>query len=412
MNEEQRRQIFTNNKEQLRIRLLQRDVTIQMLNNILLQKNREEINDYKDMIILVFNNYYIIQNFVSSTTFEKLNNIETIEDDDIDLIQILFSTCTDSSNEIFVNLYIEHGFFIYNAIIYFDQNYWWNPSSNILSLYFSTNYTQVINEYLLLLLNNRELMHEINMYYLVNEPSSDEEMEDEEMENERDEESEIQIEQDEEMNNEREEEDETELLEIEIDERIFENEKCFDFSMYDSIDILDHLKEKDTFLFVNKGSETRIENFDILCFSYDELTNILEDKNNRFLECFGELNYNYKPTIYVKLPIDKEGLNGFFPIKKLESVLWSDYRVYYIVPKVNEFNNQKMVNYSISWINAYGPPSERNYVSANHCQEGSNILIYDIKICKNPEKCIYTLFNVEEKSTSNEDNEEWIEVEL
>ena len=132
---------------------------------------------------------------------------------------------------------------------------------------------------------------------------------------------------------------------------------------------------------------------DILCFSYDELTNIFEDKNNRFLECFGELNYNYKPTIYVKLPIDKEGLNGFFPMEKLELVLSTDYRVYYIVPKVSEFNNQKMVNYSISWNNAYGPPSERNYVSANHCQEGSNILIYDIKICKNPEKCIYSLFN-------------------
>jgi hypothetical protein len=44
-----------------------------------------------------------------------------------------------------------------------------------------------------------------------------------------------------------------------------------------------------------------------------------------------------------------------------------------------------------TWQNSYGPIQNRNYVSANHCQDGSNILIYTLKLCRDPERCIRSI---------------------
>ena len=52
-----------------------------------------------------------------------------------------------------------------------------------------------------------------------------------------------------------------------------------------------------------------------------------------------------------------------------------------------------MITHSIGWKVAYGPSQNigRAMVSANHCQYGSSILVYTLKLCKDPERCIKSL---------------------
>lgn len=377
---ETRRELFRGNRQAIILRLSEIDMTIETLNDILKSKNRQEINTYKNYIILIFNLFYIIEYFYDSETYTNLNNILNIQDKDIELIQNLFEISI--IHRLFENLYIENGLTINSAILHYDIHYWWNPSYGAKELYLSEFWEEVIPETVLSLVN-------ITSYDLYDESSEDEEIEDEydeelvDLEEENDEEL-VDL-----------EEDDEELSEIEIDEKPMENGTCFDFTMYDSINILEYLQDSGTFLFINKGSETLVENFEILCFSYDDLNRIYRDKSNWFYECIGKLNYNYTQTIYLKIPIDRSGMNGFVPLNKIRKVLEKNYRIYYIVPSESEPGIQKMVNYSITWQNAYGPENRRNYVSANHCQEGSNILIFDIKVCKNPENCIISLFYVE-----------------
>ena len=39
--------------------------------------------------------------------------------------------------------------------------------------------------------------------------------------------------------------------------------------------------------------------------------------------------------------------------------------------------------------NAFGP--NPNWVSANHCQVVSKLLVYKLKICRDPERCLKSL---------------------
>jgi hypothetical protein len=57
-----------------------------------------------------------------------------------------------------------------------------------------------------------------------------------------------------------------------------------------------------------------------------------------------------------------------------------------------ENGTQKMISHTVSWQNAYGPPGNVDYYGANHCQSGSNILIYTLKVCRDPERCVRSIF--------------------
>lgn len=161
---------------------------------------------------------------------------------------------------------------------------------------------------------------------------------------------------------------------------------CTDIIMSDTYEINNYLKETpDTFMFVNAGIPGK---YDVLCFTKEYLINIVHNYNNWIYKCIGK-----KPDIkageitYIKLPINQHGFNGLIERYKLLKIIDSKKRVFYIVPKLNRLKEQITFISTISFIN--GKTEYRNYVSANHCQEGSNFLIYDIKECSG-EKCMIT----------------------
>ena len=196
-----------------------------------------------------------------------------------------------------------------------------------------------------------------------------------------------------------------------IDEKDIPNTTCVDnIAEDDAKDILAHLNEDDTFLFINKGSSPLGSNFDILCFEKSYIEYMLSDSTHWFYECQGDFlpplegqdpNTDHldkpmsgsDPNPYIKIPIDDKGLNGFIPLIQLEKLLKSDNKIYYIYPYLDEDGVPKMITHSIGWKVAYGPSQNigRAMVSANHCQYGSSILVYTLKLCKDPERCIKSL---------------------
>jgi hypothetical protein len=203
---------------------------------------------------------------------------------------------------------------------------------------------------------------------------------------------------DEEPEGEIEEEPEEDYIfeEADVDERDMPNSTCSDlYTLEDDKNIVAHLEEEDTFLFINRGSTN---DFDILCFEKSYIEGIISDKNNNWLyECTGRLIpgtndrsmgqfINYP---YIKVPINDSGLNGFIPLIQLRTLLRSNNRIYYIYPFLEADGTQKMITHTASWQNAYS--SNPNYVSANHCQAGSNILVYTLKLCREPERCVRSI---------------------
>ena len=181
----------------------------------------------------------------------------------------------------------------------------------------------------------------------------------------------------------------------------------------DSKNILEHLSEDaDTFLFVSKNP---LVGFDVLCFEKSSIEYIIKDKNNWLYECTGPI----KPTLhdpnaksagiydretYVKLPNDETGLNAFIPLIQLKKILKRNHKIYYI-----EF--EKDITHSIGWKNSFGPSRHANWVGANHCQGGSNILLYTLKVCRDPVRCIKSLsewgrVHTNEPLDDEEDDEE------
>lgn len=183
-----------------------------------------------------------------------------------------------------------------------------------------------------------------------------------------------------------------------VNEADITNTKCADIYTTSDDDIIEHLNREDTFLFINKGPNNM---FDILCFEKSYIENIINDKNgNWFYECTGSLigTTNDKPMnqygtdTYIKMPIDTTGFVGYIPLVQLRTLLRENNRIYYIYPLMDG-DLQKMLTHTIGWQNSYGPVQNRNIMSANHCQAGSNALIYTLKLCRDPEMCIKSIID-------------------
>ena len=196
-----------------------------------------------------------------------------------------------------------------------------------------------------------------------------------------------------------------------IDERIIPNNTCTDlFSLEDDIDIIEHLNAKNTTLFISKNHNNE---FDVFCFEISYFENILENKDdNWFYECTGpfiERNgvptndksmVDFNPTAYIKIPLNNAGLNGFISLIQIIKLIRVQNKIFYIYPYLED-GIQKMITHSASWQNSFGPSSNRNYVSANHCQSGSNILVYTLKICTDPERCVRSVLNISDGRFKN-----------
>ncbi len=184
---------------------------------------------------------------------------------------------------------------------------------------------------------------------------------------------------------------------------------CQDLIMFDEKEITEHLNEEGAVILINRGSGSESDS-DILCFDRETLSTFYNDKNDGwFYPCTGNLMWNRKNdrfgTIelsndrsageifrkpYVKLPVNMEGMNAFISARELYSMIHSSKNIFYIEPKVDIHGTQISFTHTITWKNVYGEPS---WVSANHCQSGSNILVYEIKVCNNPETCIRSILN-------------------
>jgi len=94
---------------------------------------------------------------------------------------------------------------------------------------------------------------------------------------------------------------------------------------------------------------------------------------------------------YIKIFLNEEGLTGFLPLTQIRKLLSSNHKVYYIYPMI-ENGSPKMISHTVSWKLAYGFPTNQDFWGANHCQGGTNILIYTLKVCRDPERCVRSIF--------------------
>lgn len=183
-----------------------------------------------------------------------------------------------------------------------------------------------------------------------------------------------------------------------IDERTFNFTTCKDIISDENENITDYLAETNTFLFIN-GNPNEIGT-SIICFSKDYLTQFISNKNdNWFYECNGRLlecgsrSMSFINYPYLKIFINDDGLTGFVPLIQVQKILQSNYKIYYINPMLDRDGTQKMITHTATWQNSYGPIESINYLSANHCQAGSNILVYNLKVCRDPERCIRSIMS-------------------
>ena len=193
--------------------------------------------------------------------------------------------------------------------------------------------------------------------------------------------------------------------EFDIDETLITVGTCFDFIEDGQVDIEDYLNDQETFLLINKGSADG--DLDAICYSKDMIRTIISDKAQWFYECTGrEESYrwlldsegrrtgNFDKSMgdfgdipYIRMAIDSKGMNGFIPLIQLKKLLQSKHKIYYI--DTSDFISHS-INYEHSWQRIRGGPVVGT-LSANHCQHGSAIMTYNLRICKNPERCIKSL---------------------
>jgi len=172
-----------------------------------------------------------------------------------------------------------------------------------------------------------------------------------------------------------------------IDERNIQYQTCRDVVMQDDYSIEEYLREADTFLFIHKSSLD-----EILCYEKRTIEKQLNDKANWLYECKGNLfadgsrgmQFGDENDAYIRLPIYADGLNGFIHLSEVRKLLRSNNRIYYLY-----LDEDKNITHSMFWDNVFG--YNRDFVAANHCQLGSKVLVFKLKICRDPERCLRSL---------------------
>lgn len=150
-----------------------------------------------------------------------------------------------------------------------------------------------------------------------------------------------------------------------------------DLIMFEDVQLSEFLKHKDALVFAAGDSA--------LCFEKDSIEQFLKNKDDNWLyECIGpyitgtndkRMEFDVtKP--YVGFPLNSEGMKGFIPVWQLQRVMINKERVYFIKPHL-ENGVQKMITHTASHKNVI-QTGNQNFVSANHCQHGSSILVYDV----------------------------------
>lgn len=182
----------------------------------------------------------------------------------------------------------------------------------------------------------------------------------------------------------------TEILETlphitkeEYDTFVKNNKAGFDVIMNEEVPIKSFLKMKGNIVLVTPDNTG-------LCVDMDYVKTTYKDKaNNWMYKCNGHIiagtndrsmvNID-KANPYVKMTISMNGMNGFIPAKHIEYMIRSKRKLFFIKPQYHIENGRSIhrsITHSVSYALTYRLPGA-SAVSANHCQHGSNIMIYDI----------------------------------
>lgn len=151
----------------------------------------------------------------------------------------------------------------------------------------------------------------------------------------------------------------------------------FDPIMYDNnVDMTTYLAEDDCNLVFIKPDQT------FICMSKDTLNQLVMNVEVYMYECSGKTFANGDKPIQAKdymdpfigIPFDVTGMNAFVSIGQVLTVLTMKTQLFYL-------NHIGSVTHSASYKVLFD--KNPNYVSANHCQAGSNLITYDIMIVEN-----------------------------
>lgn len=88
------------------------------------------------------------------------------------------------------------------------------------------------------------------------------------------------------------------------------------------------------------------------------------------------------PRLYVGIPTNNDGTNLFVDIRQLRTLLLlqeAGIKAFYLMPHMPNDASHVMFSHTCTYHNMLGIDRDDN--SANHCQYGSNISIYDVRLC-------------------------------
>jgi hypothetical protein len=169
---------------------------------------------------------------------------------------------------------------------------------------------------------------------------------------------------------------------------------------------LAYIDDNDHVIFITTVYERGTEVIKATCLTRTYLKGLLEDPRNSILfECTGNFMPRTQEDIdigetepidksmgdfdrkhpYVKITIDEDGMTALVPVSELVSVVNSRESVYFIVPHYGRDGVQQSLSHTIAWVATGYPgytPAYDALISVNHCQRGSNKLVYSIKACR------------------------------
>lgn len=173
----------------------------------------------------------------------------------------------------------------------------------------------------------------------------------------------------------------TQLEYEDLDESKFSG-TCTDFLSADMTEhkIKKYLSDNISFVFISDNKA--------VCLSNTVVQSYLDNKDGWFYECVGDIIPNsegdkpanmFDDIKYVRL-ISGTGQNVFVSYNDLYKAITSGFKLFHLV-------RDRQITNSIAWKNAKN--IEPDMVGSYHCQAGSILNIYNIKVCSGP-NCKYT----------------------
>jgi flavodoxin len=193
------------------------------------------------------------------------------------------------------------------------------------------------------------------------------------------------------------------------------NEEGFgEKQVYDMVDFVDKnlssfLDEDERNLIIVVPAEDVGGEDKFFCYNIDFFVNLFKTRGTSiFYDCVSRdgREINAKMPV-VKLPYDVvNDRNAFVHIEDiLKNVFQSGKRIFYLTPSWISPGNQEFFEYSISYAALNYMRFHNAYVSANHCQQGSLLLIYRLKVCEGNDCVISNASRMREYDiTMNEDD--------